>query len=190
MAVGYVARRPRPADSSGSFFGYFPANATAESLLADMYVNAVNTPAFSWPCAPACTELEVVAMDWCARLFGLSESRFLSTSGRGGGVIQTSASDSCIVACIAARSRVHSLHPILQPDGPAKPQLVILGTTQTHSLGAKAGLILDLPFVAIETRAENDWALTGAELEETLQRETAAGRTPFCLSACDCGDHV
>ena len=151
-------------------------------MIADMMVSAVNSPAFSWPCAPACTELEVVAMDWCARLFGLSESRFLSTSGRGGGVIQTSASDSCLVACIAARSRAYTLHPILHPDT-AKPQPVILGTTQTHSLGAKAGLILDLPFVAIETRAENDWALTGAELEGALQREAAAGRTPFCLSA-------
>ena len=44
-------------------------------------------------------------------------------------------------------------------------------------------MILGLPFIAIETTAENNWALTGAELEKTLAELEERGQIPFCLSA-------
>ncbi len=37
--------------------------------------------------SPACTELEIVMLDWMAKALKLPEA-FLSTSGHGGGVIQ------------------------------------------------------------------------------------------------------
>lgn len=61
--------------------------------------------------------------------------------------------------------------------------MVILGTTQTHSLGAKAALILGFEFVAIETRAEDEWALRGEALEKALRELEEKRKKPFILSA-------
>lgn len=69
-----------------SFFGYFPAANTFESVLADLLSSSVTNPGFNWECSPACTELEMIVMDWAAKLFGL-DPVFYVESGRGGGVI-------------------------------------------------------------------------------------------------------
>ncbi|GAA5948455.1 hypothetical protein JCM21900_002712 [Sporobolomyces salmonicolor] len=160
-----------------NFYAYFPANTTYESILADMHVGAVSNPGFNWLCSPACTELESVVMDWVAKLIGLNES-WWNEGKVGGGVIMGSASESCLTVCIAGRERFLRLHPSTPTS-----ELVILGTTQTHSLGAKAALILGLEFVAIETRAEDAWALRGEALERELKRLEGEGKKPFILLA-------
>lgn len=38
--------------------------------------------------SPACTELEVVMMDWLGKLLGLPKEFLASSGGKGGGVIQ------------------------------------------------------------------------------------------------------
>ena len=38
--------------------------------------------------SPACTELEVVMMDWLGKLIGLPSVFLASSAGKGGGVIQ------------------------------------------------------------------------------------------------------
>ncbi|GAA5896560.1 hypothetical protein JCM6882_005728 [Rhodosporidiobolus microsporus] len=160
-----------------NFFAYFPANTTFECILADMYAGAVSNPGFNWLCSPACTELESVTMDWVAKLLALDPS-FYNESKVGGGVIQGSASESCLTICIAARERFLRLHP-----GTPAGDLVIVATTQTHSLGAKAALVLGLGFHAIETKAEDDWALRGDALRSELEKLEAAGKKPFVLIA-------
>ncbi|KAI5475280.1 glycoside hydrolase family 13 protein [Pseudohyphozyma bogoriensis] len=159
------------------FLAYFPANTTYESILADILAGAVSNPGFNWTCSPACTELEVVMMDWTAKLFGLDAS-FHNASNVGGGIIMGSASESCLTVCIAARERVLRMFP----DTPAE-KLVIFGTTQTHSLGAKAALILGLKFRAIETKAEDLWALRGEALRSALEQAKEEGLVPFALLA-------
>lgn len=69
-----------------SFFAYFPAANTFESVLGDMLSSSVCNPGFNWACSPACTELETIVMDWAAKLFGLGPT-FHVESGAGGGVI-------------------------------------------------------------------------------------------------------
>ena len=131
-------------------------------------------------------------MDWGVRLLGLDD-RFLTKSGVGGGVIQvrlsychwyphltlekTTSSDVGLVACIAARTRYLKKHPKAKHEN-----LVIYGTTQTHSLGAKAALILGLQFRALEVRKEDGYALKGATLEQALKEDHDAGREPFVVS--------
>ncbi|GAA5867568.1 hypothetical protein JCM8547_001222 [Rhodosporidiobolus lusitaniae] len=161
---------------SPNFFAYFPANTTYECILADMYAGAVSNPGFNWLCSPACTELESVAMDWVAKLIGLDES--FQSASKGGGVIQGSASESALTVCVAARERFLRLHP-----GTPASELVILATTQTHSLAAKAALILGLGFHAIETKKEDDWALRGKGLRRELEKLEKEGKKPFILTA-------
>ncbi|KAM0792049.1 hypothetical protein ACM66B_004757 [Microbotryomycetes sp. NB124-2] len=159
------------------FAAYFPANTTYESILADIYAGAVSNPGFNWMASPSCTELEVVQMDWVAKMFGLDRS-FHNASNVGGGIIMGSASESCLTVCIAARERVKRILPETLAE-----KLVIVGTTQTHSLGAKAALILGIEFVAIPTKAEDLWALRGKDLKRTLDGLKDEGRVPFCLIA-------
>ena len=55
-------------------------------MIGELLASAVSNPGFSWICSPACTELEQVVLDWCAKMFGLSDEWLLSGK-KGGGII-------------------------------------------------------------------------------------------------------
>ncbi len=80
------------------FFGYFPANHSPPSILAEMLTAALGAQAMSWQTSPAATELEQVAMDWLRQMIGLPDTFT--------GVIQDYASTSTLVSLITARERV------------------------------------------------------------------------------------
>ncbi|CAE6461352.1 unnamed protein product [Rhizoctonia solani] len=160
-----------------SFFAYFPVANTFESVLADMLAGSITNPGFNWACSPACTELEMLVMDWSAKLFGLDPT-FYVESKSGGGVLLTTASDSALTAVVAARSRYTKAHPGVPLD-----KLVIYGTSQTHSLGAKAALILGLQFRAIEVHAKDNYALRGDSLVNALEEDRKDGKHPFVVIA-------
>nr|XP_018265527.1 aromatic-L-amino-acid decarboxylase [Kwoniella dejecticola CBS 10117]OBR87685.1 aromatic-L-amino-acid decarboxylase [Kwoniella dejecticola CBS 10117] len=160
---------------SPSFFAYFPSNSTFECMIADMLASSVSNPGFNWICSPACTELEQVVVEWAAKLLGL-EKTFWGSSGVGGGVIMGSASDCAFTAGIAARER--ALRDLALQNG-----LVIYGSTQTHSLGAKTAVMLGLPFRAVPVSIEDNYALTGASLKEAIEADIAQGLIPFLVYA-------
>lgn len=163
--------------SHPSFFAYFPSVGSLESLIGDIYAGAVSNPGFNWLCSPASTELEAIIMDWSAKLFGL-EGNFLTSSGVGGGVLQTTASDAALLASVVARSRYTRLHPGVSLD-----KMMIYGTTQTHSLGAKAALILGMQFRALEVTLEDNFSLRGSTLSRALEEDRANGLHPYLLIA-------
>lgn len=55
---------------------------------------------------PACTELEVVMMDWFAQMLQLPAFYHASSNGLGGGVIQGTASEATLVAILSARNKI------------------------------------------------------------------------------------
>lgn len=61
-------------------------------------------------------------------------------------------------------------------------KLVMYGTTQTHSIAAKAALILGLDFRALPVSAPH-YSLDGATLQRAIDEDTALGRVPFLLIA-------
>src|SRR5258706_9538608 len=77
------------------FFGYFPANTSPPSILAEMLTATIGAQCMSWITSPAATELEQAMMDWLRRMVGLPEGFT--------GVIQDTASTATLVACITAR---------------------------------------------------------------------------------------
>jgi aromatic-L-amino-acid decarboxylase len=135
-------------------------------------------------------------MDWAAHLLGLGHV-FMNASQVGGGVIhvcnhlkfttsvvaehqillQTTASDSALTAVVAARSSYQRDHPDVKAEN-----LIIYTTTQTHSLGAKAGLVLGLKVREIEVKLEDQLALRGQALRTALEEDTRNGLHPFILS--------
>ncbi|KAG2139184.1 pyridoxal phosphate-dependent transferase [Suillus bovinus] len=158
-----------------SFYAYFPTSSTFEGILAELYASSTSNPGFNWAASPACTELEAVVMDWTAQLLGLDKA-FYNISEVGGGVIQTSASDSVLVSTVAARSRYIREHPDV-----AMEKLVIYTTTQTHSLGKKSGLVLGLTVRALDVTAQDNFALRGDTLKVALEEDIKAGLHPFIL---------
>ncbi|GAA94257.1 uncharacterized protein L969DRAFT_80335 [Mixia osmundae IAM 14324] len=168
-----------------SFFAYFPANTTFESILADLLVGAVSNPGFNWSCSPVCTELETLMMRWTALLFGLDLS-FTNEQAPGGGIIMGSASESTVTICIAARERALQIVDASYVRGQVSAfssRLSIWVTDQTHSLGAKAGLILGLPVRTLPTRAQDGYALTESTLALALADAKAKDEVPCILIA-------
>src|SRR5438105_4916204 len=86
-----------------SFFAYFPANASGPAILGDLLASGLGVQGMLWATSPAATELETHVLDWLAELLDLP-ARFRS-DGRGGGVIQHTASDAALVALLAALYR-------------------------------------------------------------------------------------
>ncbi|ESK93669.1 tyrosine decarboxylase [Moniliophthora roreri MCA 2997] len=160
-----------------SFFAYFPSGFSFEGLLGDIYSSGAANPGFNWTASPACTELEVIVMDWAAQMLGLSPE-FYNSSGKGGGCIQNTASEAAIVAIVAARNSYQQAHPDVKLE-----ELVIYTTTQTHSLGMKAGMILGLAVRAVVVKPEDNFALRGNTLRSALQEDIQAGKKPFILIA-------
>jgi aromatic-L-amino-acid/L-tryptophan decarboxylase len=169
--------------SSPNFFGYFKTFGSEPSALADLLCASINVVGFSWVAAPAATELEIAMCDWMAKLLQLPDT-FLSTSP-GGGVIQGTASDSLLCAMIAARNRA-----LQGLTGDARVQkasrLVVYVSDQTHSIGEKGCLVLDLPHLrVIPTRRDaadvGNYGLHPDDLDAAMAKDVAAGLVPFLL---------
>ncbi|KAG8001271.1 Histidine decarboxylase [Nibea albiflora] len=83
---------------------YYPSLTSWASMLGDMLSDAINCIGFTWASSPACTELEMNVLDWLCKALGLP-SFFLHyhPDSRGGGVLQSTVSESTLVALLAAR---------------------------------------------------------------------------------------
>ncbi|KAF8304373.1 aromatic-L-amino-acid decarboxylase [Clavulina sp. PMI_390] len=159
-----------------SFFGYYPSNASFPSIIADLYASAVTNPGFNWICSPSCTELENVTMDWAADLLGLSPAFKFSSALGGGGVLQTTASDSAFLACMVARIRFTRAHPNIPMEN-----LILYLTTQTHSLGVKTARLLGLKWRTLDVKEEDRYALRGETVRKAYEEDREKGLWPFCL---------
>ena len=82
-----------------------------------------------------------------------------------------------LVAAVAARSRYLRAHPYVPME-----KLVVYTTTQTHSLGLKAGLVLGLSVFSIPVRADDCYALRGEDLRNVIESHKAEGMHPFLIS--------
>ena len=95
---------------------------------------------------------------------------------------QTTASDSGLTAIVAARTRYVNEHP-----GTTLESLIIYVTTQTHSFGKKAAMILGLRVRALDvdkTVAIDNTGLTGDCLITAVREDHAQGLHPFVLGEC------
>jgi glutamate/tyrosine decarboxylase-like PLP-dependent enzyme len=158
------------------FFGYFPANTSGPSVLGDLVCAGVGVQGMLWATGPACTELETVLLDWLADLLGLPAA-FRST-GRGGGVIQDSASSATLVATLAA---LHRASGGRWRTGGLAHQYTIYTSEHGHSSIEKAARIAGLGDAAVRT-VEVDPA-TQAMRPEALRARLAADRASGAVPA-------
>ena len=173
---------------SPRFFAYFKPHASYPSVLGEMLSAGLNVMGFSWTASPSCTELESVTLDWLAQLIQLPAEFHCRGDGKGGGVIQGSAGESCIVAMLAARARTLATWRARTTGTEASvslPTLVAYSSDQGHSIVDKAALVLGDGVVLrkLATLAEDGFALQASVLRDAIRADRAAGRLPFYVFA-------
>ncbi|XP_064645172.1 histidine decarboxylase-like [Lineus longissimus] len=164
---------------------YFPALNSYPSLLGDMLADAINCLGFTWASSPACTELETIVMDWLGKMIGLPQE-FLHSNEQtmGGGVIQTTASESTFIALMAARTEALRRYKAKNrelSDAFINNRLVAYCSDQAHSSVEKAGLIgmVKMHFLP----ADEKLSLRGETLKEAITKDKEDGFIPFFLCA-------
>lgn len=161
------------------FFGYFPANTSGPSVLADLICAGLGVQGMLWSTSPACTEVETVVLDWLADLLGLP-GQFRS-GGPGGGVIQDSASSATLVATLAA---VHRASGGAWRQHGVRPGFTVYASSQGHSSIEKAARIAGLGSDAVRPVAVgDDLAMRPDALRAALAADRTAGLTPALVVA-------
>jgi aromatic-L-amino-acid/L-tryptophan decarboxylase len=150
------------------FFGYFPANTSPPSILAEMLTAAIGAQCMSWITSPAATELEQVMMQWLRQMIGLPESFT--------GVIQDTASSATLVALITARDQA------IGRTGGSLERLTVYTSEEANSSvpkGARLAGYRPDHVRLIETDAGA--AMSAPALEQAVARDKAAGLIPACI---------
>nr|CAD7437880.1 unnamed protein product [Timema bartmani] len=164
---------------------YFPALNSFPSLLGDMLADAINCLGFTWASSPACTELETIVMNWLGKMIGLPEEFLhVRSDSKGGGVIQTTASEATFVCLLAGRTEAIRRYRISNEDledAEINNCLVAYCSDQAHSSVEKAGLIGLVKMRYIET--DDKLSLRGDKLKEAIARDRDKGLIPFFLCA-------
>merc|ERR1712198_175965 len=168
------------------FHAYFSSGNSYPSILGDMLSDAIGCIGFSWAAGPSCTELETIVLDWMGQMLGLPSSFLVSgVDSRGGGVIQSSASECILDALLAARANaVKDLKQVYGPDVEETTilsKLVAYCSKEAHSCVEKASMI---GFVKIRIlEPDSNHQLTGETLQEAMEADIEKGLHPFFVTA-------
>lgn len=74
--------------NSPYFHAFYPTANSYPAIVGEIISCGFGCVGFSWISSPACTELEVIVMNWLGKLLGLPKQFLSSSEGHGGGVIQ------------------------------------------------------------------------------------------------------
>jgi aromatic-L-amino-acid decarboxylase len=158
-----------------SFFGYFPANNSPPSILAEMLTATMGAQCMSWATSPAATELEGRMMQWLGEMTGLPPSFT--------GVIQDTASTATLCAMLTARE--HKTGFRVNAEGlPQGRHFAVYASTETHSSVERAVKIAGLGAAALrKLPVDERFAMVPEELESAVARDLSQGFEPLCTVA-------
>ncbi|XP_076266315.1 aromatic-L-amino-acid decarboxylase-like isoform X3 [Rhynchophorus ferrugineus] len=166
------------------FHAYFPSGNSFPSILGDMLSDAIGCIGFSWAASPACTELETIVLDWLGKAIGLPNQFLAFKEGsKGGGVIQTSASECVLVSMLAARAqalkRLKQQHPFVE-EGLLLSKLMAYCSKEAHSCVEKAAMICFVKLRILEPDEKS--SLRGKTLLMAMEEDETMGLIPFFVS--------
>ncbi|XP_012942331.1 aromatic-L-amino-acid decarboxylase-like [Aplysia californica] len=135
--------------------------------------------------SPACTELEMIALDWLGKMLRLPQDFLFSGERQGGSIILGGASEAILISLISARkaaiNKLRCLDPQLT-NGQALDKLVAYTSDQTHCCMEKSCLIglVSLTILPSDTTGALSWET----LEAAICRDLARGLVPvfFCAT--------
>ena len=147
-------------------------------MLGEMLCAGINVMGFDWIASPACTELEVVTLDWLAQLLNLPACFRHSTAGPGGGVIQGSAGESAIVALLVAVRRAQE-----HDSGLCREKMVVICSDQAHAIITKACMVLGIQCHTVITDPLDNLRLRGSAVADAVQLTRENGQVPVAVVA-------
>ncbi|XP_050505961.1 tyrosine decarboxylase-like isoform X2 [Diabrotica virgifera virgifera] len=168
------------------FHAYFPSGNSYPSMLGEMLSNAISCIGFSWASSPACTELEIIVLDWFGKAIGLPDDFITSAkNSKGGGAFETSASECVLVCMLAARNQAiqylkrdspNSIH-----DSEFLPKLICYASKDAHSCVEKAAKILLVKIRTLDP--DENGSLRGETVRAAMEEDIAKGLFPFLVTA-------
>lgn len=164
---------------SPNFFAYFPANSSAPSVLGDLLSSGLGVQGMLWATSPACTELETRVLDWMVEMLDLPRT-FLST-GRGGGVIQDTASSSTLCALLAGRERATAF---ASNETGCDGKLTVYASTQAHSATEKAAKIAGIGAKNVrKIEVDANFSMRPGALARVIGGDKLVGKRPAFVCA-------
>jgi len=165
---------------SPHFHAYFPTANSYPAICADILSDAIACLGFSWIASPACTELEVIMMDWLAKMLKLPQFYLAESNGLGGGIIQGTASEAALVTMLAAKNKKVSemleSKPGLEVDF-IKSKLVIYCSEQAHSSIERDALLASV--ICRKLPVDENYSLRGNTLSKAIEKDIEDGFIPF-----------
>lgn len=156
-----------------SFFGYFPANNSEPSILAEMLMSTLGAQCMSWITSPAATELEEKVLDW------LRDAKGICSTWKG--VIQDTASTATLSALLAARERA-SNYKINESGFKGNENFRLYSSEHVHSSIDKALKISGIgQNNLVRIPVDSSYAMLPKALEEAIEKDIARGLTPLCV---------
>ncbi len=164
---------------SPNFFAFFPANASGPSVLGELLSAGLGVQGMLWATSPASTELETHVLDWLVEMLGLPKK--FNSLGKGGGVIQDTASSASLSALLAARERATGFQTNEKGcDG----RLVAYTSTQAHSSIEKAVKIAGLGVKNLRLiEVDHGFAMQPEALARQIGLDRQTGLIPCFVSA-------
>ncbi|BET00445.1 Pyridoxal-dependent decarboxylase conserved domain [Nesidiocoris tenuis] len=170
--------------NSPNFNGFFPAGNSYPSIFGEILSAGLGCVGFNWMLSPACTELEVIVLDWLAKLMGLPEHFLAEAPGPGGGIIQGSGSEGILVALLTAKERtvrqIKPLHPNID-EGTVKAKLVAYFSDQSNSAVEKACLLGSVRIRPIKSNPNG--TLKACQLKNAIVEDRENGLIPCFVVA-------
>jgi aromatic-L-amino-acid decarboxylase len=174
---------------SPKFMAFYPANASFPGIIGEMYSSAFTAAAFNWICSPAITELETIMLDWVAEMLALPDC--YQSKGKGGGIIQGTASEVIATLEVVARERMllrqsAGLQAVEAEDkkDSIRSKLVAIGSEHAHSSTQKGAIIAGTKFRTIPVYEKDKYGIRGATLKGILEQCRADGLIPYYLTVC------
>lgn len=159
-----------------SFFAYFPANNSYESILGELLSAALGAQGMIWETSPAVTELETRVMEWLAALLGIGDGW--------AGVIQDSASSATLCALLTARERATGFQANEAGLQAEAAPLTVYSSVETHSSIEKGAKIAGYGRANLrQIPSDDSYAMRPDLLRQAIEQDVAAGRKPAIVVA-------
>ncbi|WP_199849469.1 pyridoxal-dependent decarboxylase [Blastococcus sp. Marseille-P5729] len=162
------------------FFAYFPANSSPAAVLGDLISSGIGAQGMLWSTSPAVTELEQRVTDWLSAAIGLGA--WSRNDGRGGGVIQDTASTATMTALLAAlhRATAGRARDAGVQDGKA---YAVYASTEAHSSLLKAAMMTGIGYqnvrqIPVDPRTQQ---MDTTALRTAIERDVAEGICPVMV---------
>ncbi|NMM48813.1 pyridoxal phosphate-dependent decarboxylase family protein [Marinigracilibium pacificum] len=173
------------------FMGYFPANNSFPSILAEMLTAGMGAQCMVWLTSPAAEELEELMMLWLRKAIGLPDEFT--------GVIQDTASTATLVAILSAREK-YSHFAVNKSGFTGREKFRVYSSNQVHSSIDKAVRIAGIGEEnLIKVPVNDDFSMNIDALKEQIEEDLKSGYRPLCIvsalgttssTACDSIDQI